>query len=230
MEEAKELQQEESEQLKKELSCLSTITAPKEHFTQIKEKPLFLKTLLIYSGITTFLVLLANYIGLQNPATLKAILAQHPGETAASIQQSTLIFSGILGLIAAGLTSLLGAAVSWLIVKGLRGEANFQQLFSFQTHLYLLAVCALLVDTAFTLFTGNLSPFSELSLGALLPVEGLSKVALSSIEPFNIWTVILYGLGLQKIANLTPTKAWFGAAIFFLLGAVFSVAIAAIGQ
>lgn len=208
------------------LNLWRTITSPTKQFKQLKDQPIYLYPLLLLTLLLTALVTWKSSLVLQDPQLLRQLVPSQTTELQIQqFQQSSLITTVIIALLTVPLSSLFGAVVSWGILKFYPSTATFKQLFSFQVHLYTLAVTAVFVDTILFLFTNQLNDSPFFSLATLFPASSLTKAVLSSIELFNLWTIVLYGIGLQIIAGLSAKQAWFVSSIFFVLGILISSAL-----
>lgn len=140
------------------------------------------------------------------------------------------LFSGITGfvggLVGVPVTLLLISLIQKLFVMLFQGEATYRQLFSMNTHLYLLTFISSLIMAVMLLVLGSQADpeIYPTSLAAVVPAEGVLKGILNGIELFALWKLFLAAKGLSIIARLSSGKAWTIALILFAGGLAFSAA------
>jgi hypothetical protein len=89
------------------------------------------------------------------------------------------------------------------------GKAGFKQLLSVMVYGEIIGALGFLVALPFILMKGSMAtPFN---LGVLVVSQGLDSIAytaLSKIDVFNIWEIIVVGIGLAFIYNVPRSKGY----------------------
>ncbi|QKG85638.1 YIP1 family protein [Kroppenstedtia pulmonis] len=200
-------------------SVLGILFSPGEEFERIREKPRFgvaLVTILVLSIVCQVFVGIAL---VENPAYQEQYALEEAGMSSEIVVVGVVIAMMIAGLFLIPITLLLRSLFHWLFILLFRGEATFKQVFSLNTHLFILPVLSLFVYMIFLWATGGGGAEPELyptSLAAFVPGEGFVGGLLSGIEIFAIWELILTAGGLAVIGGLSKGKGWTIALIIFV--------------
>ena len=138
------------------------------------------------------------------------------------------MFAGVMGfvggLVAVPVGLLIISLIQKLLVMLFQGEASYRQLFSLNTHLYLLTLIASLIMAVLLFVLGPQADpeVPPTSLAALVPAKGALKGLLAGIELFALWKLFLTAKGLSVLARLSGGKAWTIALILFAGGLSFA--------
>ncbi|WP_197046728.1 YIP1 family protein [Oceanobacillus salinisoli] len=197
-------------------SLFGMIWSPTEQFERIKERPLIWVPLAIISLlfiIGTLLTIFTTDLGLE----------QIPEEEMALIRIVAMVTGVIVGVIAPIFGALLSTVIYWIIIKIARTEATFQQLFSMNVYMMIIAAFSVIVNgIGYALLGGNPETLFT-SLGWIIPADEVMSALYSSIEVFTIWGVILAAIGLHKVGGLSKGVAWTISIAFYVIGVAFAM-------
>lgn len=208
-------------------SLLGMIANPGEQFERIKENPRFwvpliLVTLLyIVGSILTSLVITIDMIVVEDE--LIGIIT--PEAMLTSTKAGIIGFSVVLPIIMVLIYSFVQLIITNISQTGVR----FKQLLSMNIFVYVVVSLGVLLNGIVIYVTGT-NPIeipSSTSLGALIETEGMAG-ALNAIEVFHIWSLILVGIGLNKVGGLSK-KASILTIIAFLVVSLISAAFGLFG-
>lgn len=204
--------------------------SPGKVFKSIAIKPNRLLPLVVI-GVVTFLLFLlsmGNYKDLMISA-MEQQYAQMGIEMSGDYIETITNIMGIVSLIFSPIAVVAGVFLSalyyWLFVKILKGVGTYKQYASVMAHVAMITVLATLVSGITTILTGEYALVPLTSLASLLPEgmkQGFLYGALSAVEVFNIWRVILIAIALKQISGLKNSKITIIVGIAFALGLCFS--------
>ncbi|MFD1350842.1 Yip1 family protein [Oceanobacillus caeni] len=214
MSEVKNLETEEK--IVEKPSIFGMIWSPIEQFERIRERPRILGPMAIIIGLFIVGMLITMFsvdTGLEGLSN---------GEMA-GFAVFLAVTSGILGVIAPIIGTLISSFIYWIIAKLARSEVYFKQLFSMCTYIMIISVLGSIINGVGIAILGGDGETMFTSLGSFIPVEGAIGGLLNSIELFGIWGVILAALGLNRVANFSKGLAWTVSIAFFVIGVVFAM-------
>lgn len=211
-------------------SLFGMIMNPKIQFERLRENPKILVALLI----VTFLSL----VGSAMMATgMEDVLRSMPDMQGLSEEEIVVvtIVSQITAIVGGLLTPvfmiLLSTVIFIIIAKIVRSEVTFKQLFSMNTYISIITVLSLLLNGLFTMiFKGGNPEVYITSLNSIVGAEGVLGDVLNSIELFNIWSLIITGIGLQVVARFSKTLSWSVVVALYIIGLVFTIIVAALSS
>ena len=146
---------------------------------------------------------------------LRSVVGKDIGaEELALVEMVTRITVIITGLITPIVTVLITSAIVLAIAKIANKEVTFKQLFSMNTFIYFIPAIGLLINGIIHKLIGGNAEIMVTSLAGLINSD---SSLLAGIELFSIWHLILFGIGLNKVARLSRGASWIIAIIFFLL-------------
>lgn len=214
-------------------SLLGILFSPGEQFARIRENPRFGLALTIVIVLSVVLLALVGLALAENP-----VYQEQAGVEEAGIPPEAFTAITVGGMIAVGLFGtpiilLLRSLFHWLFLLLFRGEATFKQLFSLNTHLYLLPILSTFVYMLFLWVTGGGGENPEIvptSLAAFIPAEGFVSGLLAGIEIFAIWELILTAGGLSVVSRISKGKGWAIALIIFGATLFITAGFAALGE
>lgn len=196
--------------------------APTKQFERMIHRPRFgwALTLMMLAGALVS-ALVAYSVTLEAPLPEEAQMVD-----SGQIAMMAGIMGFIGGLIGVPVTLLLVSLIHKLFVMLFQGDATYRQLFSLNTHLYLLSLIASLIMAVMILFLGPQAQpeIFPTSLAAVVPAEGALQGFLNGIELFALWKLVLSAKGLSVLARLSSGKAWTIALIIFA-GSLFFAAL-----
>ena len=194
--------------------------SPTEQFERMIDRPRFGWALTLMTLAGALVAALVGYsVALETPLPEEAPMLD-PGQIALSAG----IMSFVGGLIGVPVVLLVVSLIQKLFVMLFQGEATYRQLFSLNTHLYLLTLLASAIMAVLLLVLGPQADpkIYPTSLAALVPAEGAMKGLLNGIELFALWKLFLTAKGLSVLARLSSGKAWTIALILFAGGLSFA--------
>ena len=193
---------------------LSVLTEPRATFEDLRARPAWLPPLLVFWVLTTLAGILVIPKSLD--AGLAAATAQAPGVDVESMRRTMTLVS----YITVPLTSLLTITIGTLIMAGvltligtiIGGEGSFMQVWS--TTLYAsvpVSIFATVIKALMMLVTpaSGLTGVST-SLAVALPKESVGSglwYALSAIDPFSIWSLVLLIIGYAVVMQYSVKKS-----------------------
>lgn len=162
--------------------------------------------------VLIILMLFAVYF--QMPLT-EMMLKSNPQMTPEVYESSrtlNMISMYIVALLQPAFMLFLGGLLFMLLNLIVRGEAKYMQLVTMVAYAVLPSTVGALLTTAMLFFTDAQSITDiTISLGALVQdKEGILYKVMSLINPFSIWTMILYVIGSSVMMNRPKKKvgAW----------------------
>ncbi len=191
-------------------SLLGMIGSPVEQFEKILNRPIIWVPMLI---VTLFTVIgsLLSFMSMD----LGSVVGEDIGaEELALVEMVTRITVIITGLITPIFTVLISSAIVLAIAKIANKEVTFKQLFSMNTFIYFIPAIGLLINGIIHKLIGGNAEIMVTSLASLINSD---SSLLAGIELFSIWNLILFGIGLNKVARLSKGASWIITIIFFLL-------------
>lgn len=197
-------------------SIFGMIWSPIEQFERIRERPRILGPMAIIIGLFIVGMLITMFsvdTGLEGLSNGEMV----------GFAVFLAVTSGILGVIAPIIGTLISSFIYWIIAKLARSEVSFKQLFSMCTYIMIISVLGSIINGVGIAILGGDGETMFTSLGSFIPVEGAIGGLLNSIELFGIWGVILAALGLNRVANFSKGLAWTVSIAFFVIGVVFAM-------
>ena len=128
------------------------------------------------------------------------------------------IFGLVFWLVVAGAALLFGGNIL------LGGEARFKQIVAIVAHASWISVAKMVVTTPLMLSKGSASVST--SLAVLLPAERWftpTGVILGAVDLFNIWTIVLLGMGLAAVYGFSKAKStWLVVSLYVAMTLLFA--------
>jgi len=206
------------EQVKGKPSLIGMIGSPSDQFVKMRLHPTF--------AIALTVVTVMFVIGMWLTTLTMDQLYQETELSGDELEMVMLIgkiTTFITGILTPGLGALISSVVLLLIAKIVRSNVSFKQLFSLNIHLMFISAIGLILNTA---VSAALDHSSTIYLTSLAGVLNSESAVLGSIELFSIWSAVLLGIGLQKLAGFSKTAAW----LVVILTLLFSIGMAFIGS
>jgi hypothetical protein len=131
------------------------------------------------------------------------------------------------------LFSLALAGITYVLVTILSSKANFRQYFTITLYASIIGALSMLVSTVVVRMRGvetiRVPEDAQVSLGlGFLVPEGMWHAVLNSVEVFAVWSLILIGMGLMHVFDMTRKQAvacvipwWVIIALFAIMGQAF---------
>lgn len=193
-------------------SLFGMILNPTEQFEKIKKRPLIWGAMVI----VTILTVIGSWL-----MSLGIEIQDDMGIP--NMEIFVQINSIIVGLLSPVFGVLISSFIYWIIIKIVRSEATFQQLFSMNTYIMIISAFSILINGALTAILGGDGEVLFTSLGSLIVVEGAMAGLFNNLEVFTIWGVILSAIGLHKVGELSKGLAWTISIAFFVIAIIFSM-------
>jgi len=145
-----------------------------------------------------------------------------------------LIVSRLVGnLIGLGITYLIRATILYLLGLSFGGRATFKQIFRMAVWTTLPDVIRNFVGAAAVLATGNVPSRGLSYIFSSTEYVGASKILiaiLEGIDVYLIWSLVLIAVGVAATYQLSRIKSWVVTLIYWIIGLLFTIGGAAIGQ
>ena len=204
--------------------------SPSELFEQLKSSPRVLVPYIVMGVVLVFYALATSDIMLR--MQLEAILEQGT-QLPSGFNADSLRYTGMAAVVAFGLLTPLVA--SWLALFFgnfiMAGKATFKQLLSVMLYGEIIFMAGLLVHLPMILLKNTL--LITLSLAAIVPNPDPSSpvwVGLSKLGFFNIWEIIVIGIGLSVVFGFSRNKGYTLAVLSIGLLSILQVITTAIGS
>jgi hypothetical protein len=204
------------------LDLFTIIYDPPAVFERVREKPRFWMPFL---GLAILQIIVAVLMMPYTRAAMSQIM-QARGATPGS--GAFAVFGIIFAPIGIAIPVLASAAILWMLLSVMAGEARFRSLLSVATYAGLTFVIAQLAGFA-VLATGG-GPSRVTSMADLRPAFGLDLLApsasfavqtfLGAFNPFSIWGLVLTGLGVAITHKTSKGTAFSVAFVALIVGAV----------
>lgn len=202
------------------------IFSPKNLFLYLKNKPAMLFPLILCSigTIAVQLLMMESMKDTRMDAIYNAF--QSAGRSLYPDQIESLIKPVIILTVAASpFIIIAGWAIRTLflycVFSLVNCEKGLKKYFSMTAYIMLLSVARDLIHSLFLyFFGGNNASVYVTSLASLLDPEIVGNFLYgiaSSLEVFNIWKFVLYGIGFAYIGNVSKKKSYATAAVLFVL-------------
>jgi hypothetical protein len=209
---------------------------PSELFERIKHHPKILVPLLgVLILVAVFFVALGDMMiemQLEMPQVRSGLEMQGAWPPSDEVRAVMKIQTIIGGTLAVTLTPLLAALFAMFFGNFvMAGNARFKQIFSVMLYGTFLFAVGMLVLVPLALAKG--SAMVSLSLAALVPDLGPQNVlyvALSKIGVFNIWEIIVVGIGLSIIYDMPRNKGYLLSVLSVGMLSILHIVFTAIGQ
>ena len=201
----------------KKPSLFGMIFQPGEQFERMREKPVVWLPLIILS-------ILGALIGVL--AALNVDYSTVPGMEGMPADQIEL--SKMFGIIFGGIGALFGTSIGFLgfggilfgIAKIAKSPVSFKQMFSLIIFTSFITTIGQVLNQLIIYAIGSDPTVMVTSINSFVGAEGVTGAILGTIEVFNIWYYIIFGLGLVKVAQLSKPAAYTITIIFFALGLI----------
>lgn len=192
-------------------SLLGIISSPVDQLEKIRNRPIIWGAMLIVTALTVIGTLL-SFLSMD----LESMIGEGDvgAENIAVIKIVSMVTAIITGLITPIFSVLISSAIILAVAKIANKDVTFKQLFSMNTFIYFIPAIGLLINGLVHKLIGGNAQISVTSLAGLLNSDSL---LLGSIELFSIWHLVLFGIGLNKVARLSKAASWTITIIFFLL-------------
>lgn len=199
-------------------SLFGMIWSPGEQFEKIRQRP----TIWIAMLIVTLLTMIGTLFMAMGFDMSTVPLDGMSEEQIAFAEIFAKITSAVMGLFIPIISVLISSAIVLAIAKIANKDVTFKQLFSMNTFIYLIPALGALINGLIRMLMGGNPEIVVTSLASLMNSD---SAVLGVIELFSIWHLILFAIGLHKVARLSKGASWTIAIVFFL----FQIGMASLG-
>ncbi len=212
------------------LDLFTILYDPPVVFARVKEKPRF------WGPFIALAVLQVVITALMVPYTRALMEAMVQARGGTNAPPSWAMYAGVaIAPIGLAIGLLLTAAVLWILVNVLAGEASFRRLLSVATYVGITGILMGIASVAvLKLGGGRVQTAADLrpgfGLDLLAPdATGFVKTLLWMVNPFTLWGLVLTGLGVAGTHNASKGTAYTVATIAFLINALIAAAFSLFG-
>lgn len=210
---------------------IQVFTSPGQFFDKLKTNPKILVPYLVVGAMTVIFLLSASDIMVkmameQNASNPNVDPSQLPSE---GVMKGLVIGFGIaaflvIPLIAAGLAMFFGNFV-------LAGKAGFKQILSVMLYGEVVYMLGGLATLPLILAKDSMQmSFSLAMFAADQPIDSLVYVALSKLGLFYIWEIIVIGIGLSKLFQVSSNKGYLVSVLSMGMLSIVHVLIAMVSK
>src|SRR5690625_5275690 len=197
------------------------IMSPREQLERVRENPKILVAILIVTALTIVgMLLMLNSIDFIGKDPTLSGMSEEEMMMVTMVSQIGFVFTG---LFTPAFSILLISVVHIIIAKITQSEASFKQLFSMNTHIYIIGAISVLLNGLVFMLIGGDPEKLVTGLNSIVGAEGVLGAVLNSIEVFSIWTLIVTAMGLQIVARFSKGLSWSVVIGVFIIGLVFQM-------
>lgn len=198
----------------KKPSLLGMITSPGEQFERMKTKSPVWVAFLIFVLIGTVTTAAVFYLSVVNTPE---VAKEMNGQDGQMIKWFALGGGALFGLFGTPIGLFIAAGFYKVIMMLMGNDTPYMKILSIYLYANLVFYIGSLLNVGLGLiFEGN-GTDAYTSLAPLFEKGTVLNGIASSIEIFNIWSLILTGLGLHIVAGLSKKQATILIVIFFIL-------------
>jgi hypothetical protein len=198
----------------KKPSLLGMITSPGEQFERMKTKSPVWVAFLIFVLIGTVTTAAVFYLSVVNTPE---VAKEMNGQDEQMIKWFALGGGALFGLFGTPIGLFIAAGFYKVIMMLMGNDTPYMKILSIYLYANLVFYIGSLLNVGLGLiFEGN-GTDAYTSLAPLFEKGTVLNGIASSIEIFNIWSLILTGLGLHIVAGLSKKQATILIVIFFIL-------------
>jgi hypothetical protein len=214
---------------------LSVFMAPREVARSIREKPEWVRALILVALVTAVASILitrenAEFSREMMMSATRIELTEEQLAGIGDVSTKAYVTRGIGGLFWTGFQVLLYSLVLFLCGKAMGGVAGFKRVFSLVSYASLIGALGTVIMVVVVKLTGTFP--AETSLAVLMGDSywSLGRVALGNIEIFWLWQLVVLTLGLSTIQKLSTQQAAVSTVVLFVLRALVLIGITAVSR
>lgn len=204
----------------KKPSLFGMITSPGEQFERMKTKSPVWGGFVLFLVMGTIFATVAAYLGLINNPEMEKLLKE---DTTGIMKGTTLGIGAIGGLVGTAFGLFIVAGFYKIIMMFMSNDTPYMKILSIYIYANVVFYLGSLINVALGYILGGNGIDKYTSLGPLFEQGTIAYGIGSAFEVFNIWSLILTGLGLHIVAGLSKKQAIILISIFFILTIGFSV-------
>jgi hypothetical protein len=219
---------------------IGALVAPRSSFESIARRPTWRLALVILAVLGSAAVW-AGYSKVETGefvSYLEAMGRPLPaGADGAQILRFTRVSSVVGAAIFAPLVYLAVAGIFLGLLQLLGGELDFRRSLSVTAHGFLpfgiaaiggLATAAMRQEVTMRELEGGALVPSHLGVFAAEGASSLARAALSSVDLFSIWCILLLGIGYSTVARVPRGKAFGAVGVVWAIGVLVKLGLAAL--
>ncbi|WP_377863830.1 Yip1 family protein [Bacillus sp. R86525] len=204
----------------KKPSLFGMITSPGLQFERMKTKSPVWGGFFLFLLMGTILAAAAAYLSLINTPDLAKVLKD---DTAGIVKGTTIGFGAIGGLVGTAFGLFVVAGFYKVIMMFMSNDTPYMKILSIYIYANVVFYLGSLLNVALGYILGGNGTDKYTSLGPLFEQGTIAYGIGSAFEVFNIWSLILTGIGLHIVAGLSKKQATILISIFFILTIGFSM-------
>ena len=203
----------------KKPSLLGMITSPGEQFERMKTKSPVWGAFFLFIILTAVIAGISMYQVMNHPD----VMSEVPDAETAKVVGYFGIGAGIVGgLFGTAIWFFIAAAIYKVIMMFMSNDTSYMKLLSIYVYTYTISILGAIVNFIIRMIIGGDIETSYTSLATLFEPGTVVHGAASSFEVFNIWALVVMGLGLHITAGLSKKQATILIVIFFILSVGFT--------
>lgn len=198
------------------------ITEPKHQFELLRRRPKIVVPMLI--------VLLIGIVSIIFGLTFNPDVSEDISESGSSFMLVT-VFNAAMGIFSLFMVLILRAVVLMIIMAFVEPGEDIQYPITITIYSFLVVQLGALVSTIIAFFIDGNPEKDYTSLGAIYArdmstnefVNDINYIFLSTINPFQIWMLVLVFIGVKVLYKTSTTKAIVATALFYFLPLIGSI-------
>lgn len=195
---------------KEKPSTLFFFTSPILELEKIKTYPVVWLPIFLSFGLSLTVVVL----NVMQPETTKQLI-EEIGMKPAEAKNLAILITFISGIISYPLILLFSSLILFLLTKIGTEKTTYRQMVSLTAFTMLFSEIGQLINTLFAVLVGTNSHLT--SINGFINATGFLGGVLNHIEIFTIWSLILVGVGLHKISNVSKIIAIIISVLLFII-------------
>ncbi|MGG5741065.1 Yip1 family protein [Bacillus cereus group sp. IBL03679] len=204
----------------KKPSLFGMVTSPGLQFERMKTKSPVWGGFFLFLLMGTILSAAVAYLGLLNTPELAKLVKD---DTTGIMKWTTLGFGAVGGLVGTAVGLFVVAGFYKVIMMFMSNDTPYMKILSIYIYANVVFYVGSLLNVALGYILGGNGADKYTSLGPLFEQGTIAYGIGSAFEVFNIWSLILTGLGLRIVAGLSKKQAIILISIFFILTIGFSM-------
>jgi len=217
---------------------LNIFYSPGKVFEKLKEKPEWLKPLVIVMVVTALTAAIAVYLTRDTTIARQEEILRERGMTDEQIEQAKQFMTGPLVAISGAIGAivfttilmLIFAAIINILIPVFGGKGSFRSVFSVVSHAALIRVPSSILRLILMALTKSLYVTASLALMVPnLPKTLFVYKVLTGFDLFVIWEMIIVALGISITNQVQKKNAYVLVALIFIVSVFVGVALSGLG-
>ncbi|KFN01668.1 YIP1 family protein [Bacillus clarus] len=200
-------------------SLFGMITSPGVQFERMKTKSPVWGAFILFIILTAAIAGIGMYQIMNHPE----VMSEVPNAEAAKVAGYFGMGLGVVGgLFGTAFWFFVAAGIYKVIMMFMGNDTPYMKLLSIYVYTYTISILGTIVNFIIRMILGGDIETSYTSLATLFEPGTVAHGVASSFEVFNIWGLVVMGLGLHITAGLSKKQATILIVIFFILSVGFS--------